>query len=119
MKAILIDPQGRPSVSEIDVENELEPLQKIVGGYLEAHRLESGDLLLVDEDYNMKANPKFKGKFDIKWVVRPGRTRTDIFGGRGLIVGEIDVDDPDPRISFTAPKLNLLAASSLVNIHIS
>ncbi|MBM3914008.1 MAG: DUF3846 domain-containing protein [Sphingomonadales bacterium] len=112
MKAILIDPRGKPPVSEIDVVNELEPLQKIVGGYLEAHRLESGDLLLVDEDYNMKANPKFKGKFDIKWVVRPGRTRTDIFGGRGLIVGS-------KGDNFTDPKLNLLAASRLANIHIS
>jgi hypothetical protein len=103
MKAILIDPQGKPPVSEIEVENELEPLQKMVGGYLEAHRLEGGDVLLVDEEWTMKANPNFKGKFTL------GRFT---FGGRGLIVGS-------KGDNFTAPKLNLLAASSLVNIHIS
>jgi hypothetical protein len=80
MKAIVIDPAATPAIYEHDIKGKdmLKALQKLVGGYIEMHRIAPKDVLFVDEEWTMKRDPEFKGKFKI------GPTT---FGGRGVILG--------------------------------
>jgi len=112
---ILINPQATPPVDEVQWDGQLKSLQEIVGGLIEPHRLYSGDVLLVDEEWNCKSNSnRFAGGFSINGDIAPldgnGQAGQWHFGGRGVIVGT------DRKGNFVAPKINILSASRLITI---
>jgi len=57
IKVLIVEPQKDPYSKEID--NELKPLQDIVGGYLESHAISNRVVVLCNEDgksLNLKRN---------------------------------------------------------------
>jgi len=107
MKVILIDAEDRefgttgPKVREVEVANELEPIQKLVGGYIEAHRLTNGDLLLLNEDFFTITR-----KVSLLWAFNYGR-----WGGQGVIVGVRGSEWTSPKTSVKAVEKGVQWAS--------
>lgn len=91
MKAIKIPVEGKSKLIEID--NELEALQKAVGGYIETVTIASDCCLIVDEEGRLKDKPLniTASRFGLPLV------------GDVLVVGvEYDhfIDVPDSMIVF-------------------
>lgn len=96
MKAIIIDPSAIPAIYEHEVKSSdlLKELQGLVGGLIEMHRINENHCLFVDEEWNLKAKPKFKGRFKIHVPCSTIKNGVSFdafdgftFGGRGVILG--------------------------------
>jgi len=93
MKTIIIDPATKPAIYEHTIRGKgtLEALQKLVGGNIEMVRITPKDVIFVNEDWNMQANPKFKGRFKMGSIT---------FGGRGVIVGINESENTDVTLGL-------------------
>ena len=99
MKAILIPVNGKSKLIEID--NELEALQKAVGGYIETVTIASDCCLIVDEEGRLKDKPLniTASRFGLPLV------------GDVLVVGvhyDHFVDIPEPMIEMMKERFNVL-----------
>ena len=101
MKAILIPVNGKSKLIEID--NELEALQKAVGGYIETVTIASDCCLIVDVD----EEGALKGKPINSTASRLGAPLV----GDVLVVGvhyDHFVDIPEPMIEMMKERFNVL-----------
>lgn len=99
MKAILIPVNGKSKLIEID--NELEALQKAVGGYIETVSIAEDCCLIVDEEGLLKGKP-----------INPTASRLGApLVGDVLVVGvhyDHFVDIPEPMIEMMKERFNVL-----------
>jgi hypothetical protein len=73
IKIVICEPEKEPKV--VEIENELEPMQQIVGGYIEVVRpsvFENGILLICNEEGMLDDLPKNRGIHGIFFITKDG-----------------------------------------------